>query len=83
MVALRMIILQFLIGMSCTLITAYLAYKDGKRDITRNIAALIIRLRIESQKKQDIGGNADEHLRLEGEIRAYDHLLGFNESPPS
>ena len=71
-----LVIIQFLIGFACPVIAFLLGVSRGKRFVVVNIAELMTRFRADAMKKQNVGGNADEHLRLEGEIRAYDRFIG-------
>jgi hypothetical protein len=78
-----MALIQFLFLFTINYIVYLLGISRGKRFVAENIAKKIIMCRAEATKKQNIGGSADEHLRLDGEIRAYNYLLGFDAPPPA
>lgn len=64
-------IIQFAVGFAIGLIIRKLTQDR----IVRKIAGLVHDKREAAVRAQNAGGDADEYLRLEGEIRAYDNLF--------
>lgn len=68
-------IIQFLSGFAISVLSWWIGGQMMKNVLMARLANHINTQLDVAIKAQNIGGDADEHLRLEGEIRAYQKFL--------
>ena len=75
-------IIIFFLNFGFAIGIAYVANKNGRRHAIHQILMELLKRRNLATKNKNIGGDVTENLRLEGEIRAYNNLIGTNKQFP-